>query len=406
MAFEKVNYTDFLTLISAKNMNDIQDEIIRQGDDLDLVKDITDKLEPCWEGKTAAFYGDSLTEKNYHYTKGYHKWVQELLELASYYNYGKSGWGYADIYNKVCNVVDPADIVFVGAGVNEQTYSVALGTITDSTTDTTYGRLNLLCAKLRERYPTSIIVFITPTYQTKYPHNEGITSYEVSRAVREVCEKFAIPVFDNFIQSGINEKNLSTFTTDNCHWNDTAHEMVGKNLAHFIANGFRYCHGFTPKNEWIGKTITCEKHTDAEAQYVNFIALVAADSDMVQGAVVSRSLSGIDCVNMISNSYLAGNIYGDNTGEVNNGAYTSKAHSPITMTLTVNSDNTCVGGGPDVALTRDVTEAYIKVPILLFGSYPFSFRISDISVKVNGKEKPILALGAFFKPDKEIITVS
>ena len=196
-------------------------------------------------GKTAAFFGDSLTEQNYHYTKGYHAWVKEILGLASYNNYGVSGYKVSDVYSKVNAVTANADIVFVMCGVNDQNFSVPLGYFGDTTADTTYGALNMLCSMLKQKYPTSVIVFITPHYQNKYPHSSGVTSYEVSKAIREVCGKYAIPVYDNFSLSGIYGTNLSTYTTDNCHWNDTAHEMVGKNLAHFVAENFHYVYGNT-----------------------------------------------------------------------------------------------------------------------------------------------------------------
>lgn len=192
-------------------------------------------------GKIASFYGDSLTEVNNHYTKGYHSWVKDLLGLASYNNYGASAYTVANVYSeKVNKFTDTADIIFVMCGVNDQTLSVPLGEFGDSTTGTTYGSLDRLCNLLKEKYPTAIIVFITPHYQTKYKHSEGITSYEVSKAVRDVCGKYAIPVYDNFVLSGICASNLSIFTTDNCHWNDIAHEMVGKNLSRFMLNTFGY----------------------------------------------------------------------------------------------------------------------------------------------------------------------
>lgn len=356
-----------------------------------------------WEGKTAVFFGDSLTEENYHYTKGYHKWVQEILGFASYCNYGKSGWGYADIYNKVDAVADPADIVFVGAGVNEQTYHVPIGTISDSTTDTTYGRLNLLCARLKEKYPTSVILFMTPHYQTKYPHNNGITSYEVGKAVKEVCEKFAIPVYDNFIYSGICDSNLSVFTTDNCHWNDIAHEMVGKNLAQFVANRFRYCHGYTPKNRWIGKTVTVEKNSSADKD-ANLTCLIAVDEDIKKGAVLKLKLKGIDCNNVLAlTSAYGGFVHGDTSGAVNNGSYSGTLAARQNSQITLDKSGTMEFICGDVIINKDVTTPYIKVGFVLFGDEPYSFKITEISVSVNGKEKPILDIGAFFKPEKEII---
>ena len=130
------------------------------------------------------------------------------------------------------------------AGVNDQTMSKKLGTFNDdSSTDTTYGALKLLCSTLKEKYPTKLIVYITPHYQIRYPSDLGITSYEVSKAIKEVCYLYGIPVYDNYQLSGIypqNSTNKTTFTSDGCHWNDLGHEMVGKNIAKYMINTFGY----------------------------------------------------------------------------------------------------------------------------------------------------------------------
>ena len=205
-----------------------------------------------WKGKKATFYGDSLTEVNFHYTKGYHKWIQEILELTSYENYGVSGYKIADVYNKVNNTTATGDIIFVMCGVNDENFSTPLGTMEDDTTTTIYGAYDKLCSLLKTKYPTKIILFITPHYQTRYPHNEGITSYEVSKAMKEVCEKYAINVYDNYAICGIypqNTTNKNTFTKDGCHWNDLGHEIVGKNLANYVLNTYRYVYtGSTTEN--------------------------------------------------------------------------------------------------------------------------------------------------------------
>lgn len=197
----------------------------------------------AWKNKKATFYGDSLTEINFQYTKGYHKWVQEILGLTSYENFGVSGYKISDVYNKVNSTTATGDIIFVMCGVNDENFSTPLGTMGDATTSTIYGSYDKLCSLLKSKYPTKIILFITPHYQTRYPHNDGITSYEVSKAMKEVCEKYAINVYDNYAISGIypqNDTNKTTFTTDGCHWNDLEHEIVGKNLANYVLNTYRY----------------------------------------------------------------------------------------------------------------------------------------------------------------------
>jgi len=206
-------------------------------------------VNSAFAGKTAVFYGDSLTEANSHYTKGYHQWLAEILGLGTCSNYGMSGYTTADIYNKVNSVSDASDIVFVMCGINDQTFSVPLGTPEDTTAETTYGALNLLCSLLKQKYPTSLVVFITPHQQTKYIHSEGITSCDIARAIKAVCEKHAIAVYDNYTLSGIHSSNLSFFTTDNCHWNDLGHELTGRNLAGFLLATFSYIHGSSPGQE-------------------------------------------------------------------------------------------------------------------------------------------------------------
>ena len=52
-----------------------------------------------------------------------------------------------------------------------------------------------------------------------------------------------------------------------------------------------------------------------------------------------------------------------------------------------------------------ITTNYVKVPIIISGSTPYSFRIDEIKVIVNDVERNILKLGSFFASDKEAITI-
>ena len=283
-----------------------------------------------FRGKTASFYGDSLTEVNWHYTKGYHQWINEILELVSYNNYGKSGYKITDVYNKVNSINDTADIIFVMVGVNDVQFNVPLGTFTELKSGTVYGNLDALCTKLREKYPVKLLVFITPHEQTNYPSSIGVSMYDVAKAIKEVCGKHKIVVYDNFINSEICEANLSYFTTDKCHWNDKAHEMVGKNLAKFVTNTFCYIysdeithtHKYTesvttqPTCTTAGvKTFTCDcgdKYTQSIAatghNYVNGVCSVcgATDSNYVPDEpstdeftfrIINNSVSSVDYEN-------------------------------------------------------------------------------------------------------------
>lgn len=374
-----------------------------------------DQSVSVFNGKTASFYGDSLTEVNYHYTKGYHSWVKDILGLASYNNYGKSGYKVSDVYSKVNSVTDTADIVFVMCGVNDQTFSVPLGVMGDNTTDTTYGALNLLCAKLKDKYPTSIVVFITPHYQTKYPHSSGVTSYEVSKAIREVCEKYAIPVYDNFVLSGIYSTNLSAFTTDNCHWNDTAHEMVGKNLAKFVTDSFRYIYGNTSGEGGDGSGDEGETTVS-----VTGVTLNAESGTLTEGESVTLDATVLP--SNATNKKITWKSSNNSVSTVSNGVVSAISEGTATITATTED-----GGFTDnYVLTVEAKETEIKVTIignsaqsatyenntLEFGELNQTFAgvifdgATEVSIPVteivNGTDSPTTAFGWFCARDGEV----
>ena len=234
-------------------------------------------MTTVFNGLKATFYGDSLTERNGHYTKGYHSWISDILGLQSYENYGVSGYTIKNVADKITNTTATGDIIFVMAGVNDQNFHKPLGTFNDnSSADTIYGALRLLCSTLKEKYPTRLIVYITPHYQTRYPSNLGITSYEVSKAIKEICYLYGIPVYDNYQLSGIypqNATNKNLFTTDGCHWNNHGHEVVGKNIAKYMINTFGYVYTTSAPN--ISITLSTSTLTVNEGSSSSFTVRLA-----------------------------------------------------------------------------------------------------------------------------------
>ena len=231
-----------------------------------------------FSGLKATFYGDSLTESNFQYTKGYHSWISDILGFVSYENYGVSGYTIKNVADKIASTNATGDIIFVMAGVNDQNYHKPLGAFSDdSSANTTYGALRLLCSTLKEKYPTKLIVYITPHYQIKYPSNLGITSYEVSKAIKEVCYQYGIPVYDNFQLSGIypqNTTNKDLYTTDGCHWNNLGHEVVGKNIAKYMLNTFGYVYTTTGASN-ISITLSASTLTVNEGSSSSFTVRLA-----------------------------------------------------------------------------------------------------------------------------------
>ena len=112
-------------------------------------------------------------------------------------------------------------------------------------------------------------------------------------------------------------------------------------------------------------------------------------------------LRGSNASNMRDGSAGGGTLFTDDIGEVANGSGVS-LNGQATFTQTVSNGNLTVTATPRHGA---VTTNYVKVPIVISGTTPYSFRIDEIKIIVNNVERNILKLGAFFANDKEIVTV-
>ena len=197
-----------------------------------------------FQGLTASFYGDSLTEVNYHYTKGYHSWIKDLVGLSSYNNYGLSGRTISGLYDTVNSINDTADVLFIMIGVNDSTFLTPIGQMGDTTEGTVYGEYYRLMNLLKTKYPSKKIVIITPHLQKKYATSKTAEeNIEYMRQIGEACRQtsrhFDLACYDNQILSGFVLSNLDTYTTDGCHWNNAGHELVGKNISKWLLSSYR-----------------------------------------------------------------------------------------------------------------------------------------------------------------------
>ncbi len=184
----------------------------------------------CFKNKKMVCFGDSLTEVNAQYTKGWHEWVSDILDLSSYTNEGVSSATSSGVLSQINNYTPTGEnIVTVMHGSNDTG-------IADSTEQ---NNIKAICEAAKTKFPTAIIIYITPHYQTKYQVGTN-TTQNIRSDVLEIAPLYSIAVYDNYQFMGLYESNLSILTNDNCHWNDKGHEVVGKNLAKWILTNFRY----------------------------------------------------------------------------------------------------------------------------------------------------------------------
>lgn len=120
---------------------------------------------------------------------------------------------------------DDADYIVVWALTNDarevDTGEIQMGEEESIDTSTVYGALNALCPGLQRKYPKGKILFINI-----YTRNNSCP--QIQDAVRKVCAKYAIPVFNVAEESGISwkvQEQTSTLTlNDTYHLSEQGHE--------------------------------------------------------------------------------------------------------------------------------------------------------------------------------------
>lgn len=483
-----------------------------------------------FKNKMANFLGDSQTEVNYHKNKIYCDWVKEILGLSVVNNYGISGTTIAKknasdntaMCVRYANMDNNADLICVMGGVNDRWFNCQLGNFGDTDPITFYGAMETLCDGLLTKYPGKTIIFITPTEQNNNNCNSsnttGYTPTDFANAMKRVCSKYSIPVFDANTCSGIyplNQANATIYTTDKLHLNNKGHEVLGNKLSKFILNGANVVvinngggstsetYGnivvskstatineggtdtftvkldkaptnsqtvnissnnsdvtlstntltFTPdnynqtqevriniaedsdavndnctltlssnnvssktititiidndstsdvptENQFVGKTVTVTKNF--QSNFAHLTALLNVDEDMRNNSTYDIVLNGSNISNMSNASNNGGELFNDNSGEVSNGKFVNQFAHTVQFTQTVSNGNLTI-----TAPSRNgaASTNYVKIPIVISGSTPYSFRIDEIKIIVNNVERNILKLGAFFASDREIVTV-
>ena len=492
-----------------------------------------------FKNKIANFLGDSQTEVNNYKNKIYYDWVKEILGLSKANNYGIGGTTIAKknasdntaMCVRYANMDSNADLICVMGGVNDRWFNCQLGNFGDTDPITFYGAMETLCDGLLTKYPGKTIIFITPTEQNNNRCNSanktGYTATDFANAMKRVCAKYSIPVFDANTCSGIyplNQANAAIYTTDKLHLNNKGHEVLGNKLSKFILNGANVVminnseessggstsetYGniviskssitinegsndtftvkldkaptnsqtvnissnnsdvtlstntltFTPnnynqtqevrinvaedsdaindnctitlsssnvssktiaititdndsssdtpiENPFIGKTVTVTKNFNYGhdgGKFAHLTALLNVDEDMRSNSTYNIVLNGSNVSNMGNASNEGGPLFSDNSGEVANGSGNALTDVMATFTQTVSDGNLTITATPR---NGAVSTNYVKVPIIIDGTIPYSFQIDEIKVIVNNIERKILKLGAFFGSNKEALTI-
>ena len=203
-----------------------------------------------WQDGKAYIQGQHIGET----ARGYQTILKEKLGLASYDNYGKSGWSMAVVNsNGVVNTITGVasysyyDLVTIACGTNDFKLNVPIGTlgqIGDTTFDDTkfYGAYRKAIEYILTSKPTIRLVLMTPLqrdnsgYDVNYTNSAGHKLIDYVDAVIALGKMYSLPVVDMYANSGFTKKTLSTYTMDGLHPNDVGYERMGGYLCKFITN--------------------------------------------------------------------------------------------------------------------------------------------------------------------------
>lgn len=185
--------------------------------------------------KTYIAFGDSITfgadySRNYaQMNDPYPKLVASILDMKSYKNAGVSSATLAahatrpNITSNILSLTDNYDIISVLGGVNDYDNDLPLGKLGDTTYETIYGSLEMIANYLTTNFSDSYIFFMTPLKCNwwHYGHwssnnSQGYNLENVVIAVKQVANKYSIPVLDLF-SDGQFELEMYNASSDGLH---------------------------------------------------------------------------------------------------------------------------------------------------------------------------------------------
>ena len=146
-----------------------------------------------------------------------------------------------DFCSRFCKMEQDADVVVVFGGTNDYGHGEApIGLTTDRTGDTYYGACHELIRGLIEKYPSATIVVMTPIHR----ENEDAPSMGNGKPMqlyvdilREVCEKYSVPVLDLWASSGIVPdvpSNKEKLCPDGLHPCNEGNRIIASRLIGFL----------------------------------------------------------------------------------------------------------------------------------------------------------------------------
>ena len=215
-----------------------------------------------FSGKKMTCVGDSITVGS-GTTKTYWSILDETLQPQSMTGMGVGGscvsamsdykTANSPLINRYASIPE-SDIITIYMGTNDYGHETPMGTINDLEDVSFYGALNVIIPGIQKAQPDAKLVWITPTHRYGFgtskllgtaftydylPNGRGYSLNDYVDAIKEVCDKYDIPVIDLFSLSEM-DPSLSEVRTqympDGLHPNAAGHEKIAAVIAKELTN--------------------------------------------------------------------------------------------------------------------------------------------------------------------------
>ncbi|MCM1110058.1 MAG: SGNH/GDSL hydrolase family protein [Clostridium sp.] len=226
-----------------------------------------------WDGARVAILGDSMSDPAVGATTlRYYDYLSDLLGIVPL-SYAVNGYQWRDLAAKARALKETGgdvDAILIFCGTNDfnasrplgEFYSETVGEVnadgriverkrrTLSTVDSTFcGSINSVMSYLKNEFPTTQIVILTPIHRgyaefgesnvqpsEEYANALGLYIDDYVGALRRAGEVWSVPVIDLFSESGLcprlesHDRYIADPATDRLHPNDTGHYRIARTL--------------------------------------------------------------------------------------------------------------------------------------------------------------------------------
>lgn len=220
---------------------------------------LNDEITYPLKNKKITFLGDSITygydgaNPNNRVDLPYPQIIQNLTKSkvtnlgingSTISGNGQAHNGFKPMNVRIENVDPNQDYLFIFGGTNDYRIDDSLktiGEITDTTNQTFYGSLNIICDYYYNNFVQNNmkLIFITPLKRTNgnIPNSAGFKLEDYVNAIKEVGKKYSIPVLDLYTMSEIYPDNINfknNFLPDGLHPNQKLYYKIANIILKYL----------------------------------------------------------------------------------------------------------------------------------------------------------------------------